>query len=89
MIYVIAYLLIVNAVSFFLMRLDKKKARRGERRIPERVLLGSAAIGGSIGALIAMHLYHHKLRHRQFRYGIPALILIQINIVALVYFSAT
>lgn len=87
LIYLIIYLLIMNALGFLLMRLDKKKARQRAHRIPERVLLGVAIIGGSIGSFIAMHLYHHKTRHRSFKYGIPAIMFVQMNIALLVFCS--
>ena len=48
------YLILINAVSFLLMLSDKQKARRKFWRVPERVLLGIAILGGSIGALAGM-----------------------------------
>lgn len=80
MVYLISYLVIINALGFLLMRLDKKKARKRQPRIPERLLLAIALIGGSIGSLIAMHHYRHKIRYRRFRYGIPAMLFIQLTL---------
>ena len=54
------YLLIINIFTFLLYGADKYKARRGEWRIKETVLLGLAAIGGSPAAWIAMYMFHHK-----------------------------
>lgn len=85
MLYIAAYLIIINAVSFLLMHIDKKKSRhRGSWRIPESVLLGAAIIGGSIGALIGMHILHHKTRHSKFRFGLPSILFIQVVLVTMV-----
>lgn len=65
------YLLIINVLTFILYGIDKRRARNGEWRIPEVVLLGLAVIGGSIGALVGMETWHHKTRHLKFRIGIP------------------
>lgn len=86
MVYLISYLVLINALGYLLMRLDKKKARRRQPRLPERLLLAISLIGGSIGTLIAMHQYRHKLRYRRFRYGVPAMLFIQ-AIMSLLIFS--
>ncbi len=72
------YLLLVNAAGLVLMLADKLKAQKNRWRIPERTLLGVAALGGSIGALAGMYLFRHKTRHRQFTWGIPVILVIQI-----------
>ena len=77
------YLAIINALAFWLMRSDKQKARRHEWRIPERVLLGAAAAGGSLGALLGMRLFRHKTRHPKFSVGIPLLLGAHIALLAL------
>lgn len=70
-------------MAFLAMGLDKWKAKReGARRIPEKTLLGLAAIGGSIGAICGMRLFHHKTLHKQFRYGLPAILVLQILLAA-------
>lgn len=69
----IAYLVIINAAAFALMLADKQKARKGKWRIPEAVLMGTAAIGGSVGALFGMYLCRHKTKHIKFTATIPAL----------------
>lgn len=74
----ILYLLIINAAAFLLMLADKHKARKKLRRIPEATLLSTAAIGGSIGALMGMYLVRHKTRHLKFTVGIPVILALQI-----------
>ena len=75
------YILAINLITFILYGIDKYKARRGKWRISEVTLLMMAAIGGSIGAWTGMQLWHHKTMHRKFRYGVPALLALQIIII--------
>ena len=76
--YSLYYLLVINVVTFVLFGLDKYNARKGNRRIREVTLMAMAALGGSVGAWMGMHLWHHKTKHRKFRYGIPLILLLQI-----------
>ena len=48
------------------------------RRTPEKTLITWAIFGGSLGAIIAMKKHRHKTLKPKFRYGIPAIIAIQI-----------
>ena len=57
------YLLVVNIVTFVLYGIDKLKSKRGWWRLPEKILFMFAVIGGSIGTLCGMRLYHHKTKH--------------------------
>ena len=81
--YSLYYLSAINVVTFVLFGLDKYYARKGNRRIREVTLMAMAALGGSVGAWMGMRLWHHKTKHRKFRYGIPLILLLQI---ALIYF---
>ena len=74
------YLLAANLLTFVTYGIDKYKARHNKWRIPEATLLLLAALGGSIGALLAMRVFHHKTQHKKFRYGVPALLLVQLAI---------
>ena len=80
------YLLIVNAIAFTLMHIDKQKARKKKWRIPEATLMGFAAIGGSIGALVGMYTFRHKTLHKKFTLGIPTIMFIQIAATAAVVY---
>lgn len=75
---ILLYLLIINAVSFLLMLVDKLKAKKNLWRIPESTLLTSAALGGSIGALAGMYTFRHKTKHRKFTLGVPMILIAQI-----------
>ena len=79
---ILGYLLAVNIATFLLYGIDKYKAKKGRWRISEATLLTMAAIGGSIGALAGMRLWHHKTMHKKFKYGIPLIIIMQIALVA-------
>ena len=76
--YFLWYLLLINAAAFILMLVDKRKARKNRWRIPERTLILSAALGGSIGALLGMYTFRHKTKHLKFTLGIPAILIAQI-----------
>lgn len=78
----ILYILFINVITFGLFGEDKKRARQQKWRIPERTLLVLSIFGGSIGALLGMHIYHHKTRKWKFRIGIPVILILQL----LVYF---
>ena len=78
--YFLWYLLLLNAAAFILMLVDKRKARKNRWRIPERTLILSAALGGSIGALLGMYTFRHKTKHLKFTLGIPAILIAQISL---------
>ena len=79
------YLLVMNLVTFLVFGLDKWKAKRkvkneSVRRVPERALFLLAILGGSLGALLGMKVFHHKTLHKSFRFGIPAILTLQVLI---------
>lgn len=74
------YLALINVTTFFLFGIDKLKAKRSKWRVSEAMLLGMAAIGGSIGAWLGMMVWHHKTLHKKFRYGIPLILMVQIGL---------
>ena len=75
---VLLYLITINAAAFLLMLADKLKAKRRAWRIPEATLIGIAAAGGSIGAILGMYLIRHKTRHLKFSLGLPLILFLQI-----------
>lgn len=76
--YVVYYLLVVNVAAFLIYGFDKRRAIEEKWRIPERVLLGVVAIGGSIGSLLGMRTFHHKIRKQKFVVGVPTILIMQI-----------
>jgi uncharacterized membrane protein YsdA (DUF1294 family) len=82
-IFVIAiYFAVMNLAGFGLMGIDKSKAVNKLWRIPESTLFIIAIIGGSIGSIIGMHVFHHKTRKWYFAYGMPFILILQILLVA-------
>lgn len=79
----IIYLLFVNMVAFFLMLVDKRRAVKNTWRIPEATLLGIAAMGGSLGAVMGMRLFRHKTLHLRFSLGLPLLLALHIMLAIL------
>ena len=75
---ILIYLLIVNALGFLLMLVDKRKAQKNLWRIPEATLFLMAAIGGSIGSIAGMYKFRHKTRHWYFVIGMPAILIAQL-----------
>lgn len=67
------YLLAVNLIGFVLMGVDKKRARKKEWRIPEKMLFLCAAIGGCFGCWGGMYFFRHKTKHWYFVLGMPLL----------------
>ncbi len=80
-----SYLFSINIITFFYYGLDKYFAMRIWFRIPEKVLLTLSFLGGSIGALFGMYLFHHKTKKVSFQIWFWILIVIQIILVYLLY----
>jgi len=71
------WLLFMSLVSFLAMGLDKRRAKKGVWRTPEKRLFLFVALGGALGGLLGMYLFHHKTRHWYFVVGFWALFLLQ------------
>lgn len=72
------WLAAINVVTLAVYGVDKRRARRGAWRVKERTLFVLPLLGGSVGALVGMRLFHHKTRHWYFVWGIPAILLAQV-----------
>ncbi|MBD9014278.1 MAG: DUF1294 domain-containing protein, partial [Lachnospiraceae bacterium] len=59
----IGWCILFSFIGFCSMGIDKRKARLGKWRIPERTLFLIAILGGSPGSIAGMYLFHHKTRH--------------------------
>ena len=78
------YLLLINMVTFLAFAIDKRRAVKRKWRIPEKTLLGLSLIGGSVGGLIAMYCFRHKIRKPAFAYGLPIMLLAQVIVIWMV-----
>lgn len=79
--HIILIYLAINVVAFFVYGIDKWKSQHNRWRIPESVLLGLAAVGGSVGAWLGMQAWRHKTQHKKFKYGVPAIFVVQVALV--------
>lgn len=80
--YLAGALALTNLYAFFLMGIDKRKAVRDVRRIPEKTLLTACGLFAAPGGLIGMHVFRHKTRKIKFSVGVPLMLLAQAGIIA-------
>lgn len=78
-------LLVMNLLAFAAFGRDKCRARQDRRRTPERRLLLYAALGGALGALVGMRVFHHKTRKLRFRLLVPLFLLLHLGLAVLLY----
>ncbi len=78
------YLIAINILTFAVYGIDKWKAKQDGWRISEATLLMLAVIGGTIGALLGMQVWHHKTMHLKFKYGLLLILLAQIALMYLI-----
>ena len=79
------WLAVINLLTFIVYGADKRRARKGKWRVPEKTLFLLPLLGGSIGALLGMRVFHHKTKHWYFVWGIPAILLAQIALAVWIY----
>lgn len=80
----VVYLILMNALALGFMYADKQFAEKHLWRIPERFLLLTALLGGSIGIWFGMGLFRHKTKHTRFVLGIPAILSMQLSLILFV-----
>ena len=81
----LVWLAVINLLTFLVYGADKRRARKGKWRVPEKTLFLLPLLGGSIGALLGMRVFHHKTKHWYFVWGIPAILLAQIALAVWIY----
>ena len=81
---IVIYFIIINLFGFFIMWLDKRKAKKGAWRIPEKTLFIITAIGGGIGTTVGMYVFRHKTQKVQFVIGFPLITILEI--ITVIYF---
>lgn len=68
-------------IAFCLYGLDKLFAKLHAWRIPEKILLLAAFFGGSLGAMLGMLLFHHKVSKPKFYLTVPIIFLLQAAVI--------
>lgn len=81
---ILLYLLAINLFGFFIMWLDKRKAKKGAWRIPEKTLFIVTALGGGIGTIAGMYTFRHKTQKLNFVLGFPVITILEI--IAFIWF---
>ncbi len=81
----LVWLAVINLLTFIVYGADKRRARKGKWRVPEKTLFLLPLLGGSVGALLGMRVFHHKTKHWYFVWGIPAILLAQIALAVWIY----
>lgn len=83
----VIYFLLLNILGLISMGIDKRKARKHLWRIPEKSLFFIAILGGSIGSLSGMYLFHHKTKHKTFVIGIPVILVLQVILILTIIYK--
>ncbi|HCO19632.1 MAG TPA: DUF1294 domain-containing protein [Flavobacteriaceae bacterium] len=78
---ILNYILIISTFSFLLFGFDKRNATRGGYRISEFVLLLLSFLGGSVGSLLGMFIFRHKISKTSFKIKFGLIFLVQILII--------
>ena len=78
---IVIYLNLINIIAFLAMYIDKRKAKKGKRRIPEKTLFILVGLGGGIGGILAMYLFRHKTKKTRFVIGFPAILIFEVLVV--------
>ena len=81
---IIIYIILINIFGFFIMWLDKYKAKNGKWRIPEKTLFIITALGGGIGTISGMYTFRHKTQKLNFVIGFPFITILEI--ITIIYF---
>ena len=74
----LAYLALLNLITFAVFLFDKRRARRGLHRLSERSLLALCLIGGSVGAFAGMLVMQHKTHKRWFQLQFQSILALQV-----------
>lgn len=77
------YFIAINIISYFIMSIDKKCAKKGKQRIPENVIFSLSILGGGAGVVVAMNRVRHKRKKRSFTVGMP--IITALNVIVFVF----
>ena len=74
------WLTLMSLLLFVTMGADKRRAKKGQRRVPEARLFALALIGGAVGGWLGMYVFRHKTKHGKFIVGFPLIVLVQLGL---------
>ena len=79
----IYYMIAINLIAFIFYGIDKRKAIKGSRRIPEKTLILLVVIGGAFGGFLGMKLFHHKTQKKKFYITVPIFVVLYLAVMIL------
>lgn len=74
--FIVCYYILINLASFSLMYIDKRKSKKRKTRISEKNLLIPGLIGGVIGIILGMKIFHHKTRKLSFKFAVLIILIL-------------
>ncbi|MBO4591285.1 MAG: DUF1294 domain-containing protein [Eubacterium sp.] len=77
----IYYMIAINLIAFIFYGIDKRKAIKGSRRIPEKTLILLVVIGGAFGGFLGMKLFHHKTQKKKFYITVPVFMVLYLAVI--------
>lgn len=78
---------VMSVIAVILTVYDKSASWKRGRRIPERVLLTVAFLGGALTMYVTMQLIRHKTQHTSFMIPLPLFILLHLFAAWAVYIA--
>lgn len=85
--YIILYIIIINLIGFFIMWWDKRQAKIGNWRTPEKTLFMITLLGGGIGTIAGMYKFRHKTKKLKFTIGLPTILISEICVLVYLFFK--
>ena len=78
------YFLCINILCFTLFGIDKRRAIKKKWRISESALLITSLLGGVVGGLIGMYVFHHKTRKTKFVILMPLILIVHVLVIFII-----
>ena len=82
----VIYGILITLCGFLSMGIDKERAKNHQWRVSEKTLFLFALLGGSIGSIVGMRVFHHKTRHWYFVVGMPLILAVQLILLYILFF---
>lgn len=79
--YIVIYIFIINLIGFIIMWWDKRQAKLGNWRTPEKTLFMITFLGGGFGTIAGMYKFRHKTKKMRFVIGFPTILISEICLV--------